>query len=304
MYRQKIQLINEYTPLHALKYSTSNTKIYMKRDDLIGFGGGGNKVRLFEYISADIVKSGAEKIITFGSIHSNHVRVTAVIATMLHCECDLIILEDSEEIDDKNVLSPNLLLTQYCQDIHIVKCKTSDAKEFIDDYLDRQRAIGKKYYWIPGGGHMDIALQGYADAAEEILKQTEDMAVKLDAIFVPCGTGTTQAGLIKGINGTVPVFGVSVARSVERCEEEIGKLLKDDDYKKLIKVLPKSVGYGESDFRVDKMIKDIVRSDGIYLDPIYNAKSFFAMIKYLEDHIELRNILYLNTGGTPNLFVK
>ena len=52
----KVHLINSTTPVQKLNYKIGNTNIYMKRDDLIDFAFGGNKVRLFEYIAADILK--------------------------------------------------------------------------------------------------------------------------------------------------------------------------------------------------------------------------------------------------------
>ena len=55
----KIKLINCITNCQKLNYSIGNATIYMKRDDLIDFGFGGNKVRLFEYIAADVKEQGA-----------------------------------------------------------------------------------------------------------------------------------------------------------------------------------------------------------------------------------------------------
>lgn len=74
---EKIELIHGTTGLYRLNYSIGNINIYMKRDDLLDFAFGGNKVRLFEYIGAMVKKKNADKIITFGSVYSNHIRVAA-----------------------------------------------------------------------------------------------------------------------------------------------------------------------------------------------------------------------------------
>lgn len=100
---KKVNLLKGVSPLQKLNYRVGHTEIYMKRDDLIGFGGGGNKVRLFEYIASDIIKQHSKKIITFGSIHSNHVRVAAIVASHLEIPCDIIILQDNKF---ENIIPP------------------------------------------------------------------------------------------------------------------------------------------------------------------------------------------------------
>ncbi|MCP4707184.1 MAG: pyridoxal-phosphate dependent enzyme, partial [Planctomycetes bacterium] len=48
--------------------------IYIKRDDLLGLAGGGNKTRKLEYLVADALNQGADTLITIGAIQSNHCR--------------------------------------------------------------------------------------------------------------------------------------------------------------------------------------------------------------------------------------
>lgn len=298
----KISLFSNKPNTQLLNYKIGDTSVYMKRDDLLDFAFGGNKVRLFEYIAADVAKKGAKKIITFGSIHSNHIRVAAAIACRMGIACDLIILYEKEE--ENGIISPNLKLVKYCGDVHVEYCSTEAAHDFIDEYLCGQEEAGCKYYWIPGGGHIGLAARGYADAAGEILEQLSGISV--DAFFLPCGTGTTQAGLIAGTGGKIPVYGVTVARSVERCRSEITALLREmgktDINEDDIHVLQSDIRYGENSAELNEMISCLVKSDGIFLDPIYNAKSFLEMTRYIGIHPEIKTAVYINTGGTPNLF--
>ena len=50
---------------------------WIKRDDLTGLGGGGNKVRKLEWLIADALRCGAETLVTTGGPQSNHARLTA-----------------------------------------------------------------------------------------------------------------------------------------------------------------------------------------------------------------------------------
>jgi 1-aminocyclopropane-1-carboxylate deaminase/D-cysteine desulfhydrase-like pyridoxal-dependent ACC family enzyme len=284
----------------------------MKRDDLIGFYFGGNKVRIYEYIMSEVIKKDVEKLITFGSIHSNHVRITAAIAAHFNLDCDIIVLiEDGQDIPQ---LEGNSLLLEFIG-VNIYFCKIQKAKEYIDDYLEYQKNKGIKYFFVPGGGHLPIGALGYVDALYEIQTQCKQQNIKIDAIFTPTGTGTTQAGLIYGkklLKFSVDIVGVTVARNIMRCKEEIINML--DALNDLtgysitfessdINILDNgSKKYGLIDEEIIEIMRKVTKSDSVLLDPIYNAKSFLVMEKILKNSNDYKNVIYLNTGGSPNIF--
>ena len=211
--------------------------------------------------------------------------------------CDLILLHEDGEKIEESFSTPNLKMVKYLHNVSVVHCRNSEAHDFIDSYLAKQT----DYYWIPGGGHMAVAIDGYADVAKEIL--SEDTVY--DAIFLPCGTGTTQAGLIYGLDDKIPVYGITVARSVDRCKDVIDDLLQCRDYVATdgeISVLPCNIPYGAKSKEVDRMIGELLRKDGIHLDPIYNGKAFLEMVRFLKNNTTLKKVLYINTGGQPNIF--
>lgn len=309
---KKFKLTHGFTPLVKLKYTINDCNIFMKRDDLLDFYFGGNKVRLYEYIISEIQRQKAEKIITFGSIYSNHVRVTAAVAAYLKMECDIIILKERNN-EEQNPDGNNLLTSLY----NIVKhdCYTDEANEYIDKFLEIQAQRKVKFFFVPGGGHLPIAALGYMDCLSEIQKQCNDIRLDVDVIFTPTGTGTTQAGLLygkKAFNFKGDIVGVTVARDVERCVHEITKLT-DNMNKEFktnyvsnendVKVLEKYIGYGQIDDQIITLMKSLAMSDGILLDPIYNAKSFIVMEKEIKKR-NYKNVIYINTGGTPNIFTE
>lgn len=297
----KIHLINQETCIQKLRTTFSGVNVYVKRDDLVDFAFGGNKVRMAEYIGAVAQEKKCTKIITFGSVHSNHVRVIGCLCNYLGIYCDLIILRDSEEAS----IGGNYKLLKQLKNINIEYCNTSDAHNFIDEYLSQQDNQQINYLWVPGGGHMVEAAFGYRDAAQEILRQQESMGLRFDAVFLPCGTGTTQAGLIMGLKDTdIEVFGLTVARPVERCKSVITNLLQETETKSVnwkVNVLESQIPYGQSTEAVTEMTKLLAQKEGLFLDPVYNAKSFWGMTEYLKKQ-HYNNVLYLNTGGTPNIF--
>lgn len=297
----KIQLIHQETCIQKLRGTYSGTNVYVKRDDLIDYAFGGNKVRMAEYIGAVAQERQCTKIITFGSVHSNHVRVMGCLCNYLGIDCDLIILRDSEEA----IIGGNYKLLQQLKGIHLEYCNTDEAHDFIDSYQAKQESEGINYLWVPGGGHMVEAAYGYRDAANEILRQQKALGVHFDAVFLPCGTGTTQAGLIMGLKDSdIDVIGLTVARPVERCKSVITNMLQktvNTPEEWNVNVLESKIPYGQTSEEVNETTKALAQKDGLFLDPVYNAKSFWGMTEYLKDN-HYKNVLYLNTGGTPNIF--
>src|SRR2546427_9668937 len=68
------------TPLKEaprLAAAIGGPKLWIKRDDMTGFGFGGNKIRGLEFLLADALTQGADTLVTGASPQSNYVRATA-----------------------------------------------------------------------------------------------------------------------------------------------------------------------------------------------------------------------------------
>lgn len=295
------------------KLKSEGKQIYVKREDLLPKYFGGNKVRILASIFSEIDIQDITRVVSFGSRHSNHIRVLAAMMFERDIPCDLIILDDES---NKSITEGNELLA-ILYNANIYFCPSNEAREYIDSHLCNLKKQGEKVLFIPGGGHTVDGANGYVLAVDEITNQTHGLDI--DCIFLPTGTGTTQAGLIFGSklrNWHVKIIGVTVARSPERCRKEIRSLLTelnknydkqfpfyDDD----IEVIDNSEKpYGVIDKDIVDTIRAVAKSDGIVLDPIYNAKTFWKMKSLIKDkeYSSYKNILYLNTGGTPNIFTK
>jgi 1-aminocyclopropane-1-carboxylate deaminase/D-cysteine desulfhydrase-like pyridoxal-dependent ACC family enzyme len=69
----RIKLANIPTPLdevNRLAKKIGLSKLFIKRDDLTGLAGGGNKARKLEYDFAEIINGGYDVVITAGGIQS------------------------------------------------------------------------------------------------------------------------------------------------------------------------------------------------------------------------------------------
>src|SRR5512138_3739889 len=112
----RIQLADpSSTPLEYLPRLSSQLKreVFIKRDDVLGPGLGGNKTRKLEYLLADAQQRGLRKVATFGGLQSNHARITTAAACKLGLEPHLFYFEARP----KQILG-NLLLNQLL-DAHV-----------------------------------------------------------------------------------------------------------------------------------------------------------------------------------------
>ena len=97
-------------PLPRLTAELGGPQIWIKRDDCSGLATGGNKTRKLEYLFADAQQHGADTIVSYGAVQSNHARQTAAAGAKLGMACH-ILLEDRTGSNDENYkLNGNVLL--------------------------------------------------------------------------------------------------------------------------------------------------------------------------------------------------
>src|SRR5579875_3859026 len=84
-------------------------EIWIKRDDLTGLTGGGNKTRKLEFLVADALKQGADTLITVGAVQSNHCRLTLAAAVREGLRCRLVLEQRVPGSYDPNASGNNFL---------------------------------------------------------------------------------------------------------------------------------------------------------------------------------------------------
>ena len=90
----------EPAPRLAAELGLAPDALWLKRDDLGGLGGGGNKVRKLEYTCADALAAGATTLLTTGAAQSNHARLTAAAAARLGLGAVLVLYPRAHDLAD------------------------------------------------------------------------------------------------------------------------------------------------------------------------------------------------------------
>ena len=308
------------TPVHALPRLSERLggpEIFIKRDDLLGLAGGGNKTRKLEFLVADALAQGADTLITCGAVQSNHCRLTLGAAALEGLKCRLVLEERVPGSYDVNASGNNFLYRLVGAEERRVVEGGTDLGAAMVQVAEALAAEGRKGYIIPGGGSNALGALGYVSCGEELLAQCFDMGLALDAVVCASGSGGTHAGLLVGLVGNqahIPLVGVSVRHPQVRQEASIHALsgaLTDllginPVPKDAVEVRDEYVGPGYS-LPTEGMIEAVrllAREEGVLIDPVYTGKAMAGLIDMIRQGrwSKGERVLFLHTGGAMSLF--
>ncbi len=310
-----------FTPIEKLSRLSEHLggpEIYMKRDDLLGLAGGGNKTRKLEFIVAEALEQGADTLITCGAVQSNHCRLTLAAAVKEGLKCQLV-LEERVPDSYKPEASGNNFLFQLLgvENIKVVP-GGSDMIGAMQEVADGLNKEGRKPYIIPGGGSTPVGATGYVACAEEILAQTFDMGLNINRVVCASGSTGTHAGLVVGFfgnNSNIPVIGVNVSRKKDLQEEMVYSLVqKTAAHVGIESEIPRSSvvcfdeyvgpGYSLPTSEMAEAVKMLAQYEGILMDPVYTGKAMAGFIDLIrKGYFEKdEKLLFVHTGGSPGLY--
>ncbi|MDR3264720.1 MAG: D-cysteine desulfhydrase [Synergistaceae bacterium] len=305
--------------LPRLSAALGGPTIYMKRDDLLGLAGGGNKTRKLEFLMADALERGADTVITCGAVQSNHCRLTVAAAAKEGLYCQLVLEQRVPSSYDRHAGGNNFLFNLLgVEGVHVVD-GGSDVAAAMRRVADELTSKGRRPYIIPGGGSNETGALGYVACAQEILQQSFELGVSFDGIVLTSGSTGTHAGTLAGIignNAGVPVVGIGINRKKELQTDAVLGLTQKLFEKLEIKtpLARKDVivfddyigeGYSRPTEEMIEAVKLVARTEAILLDPVYTGKAMAGMIDLIKKgyFAGAKNLLFLHTGGSPALYV-
>ncbi len=317
----RVKLCQAPTPLERLPRLTAELggpDIWMKRDDLTGTGGGGNKVRKLEFLAGAALAEGADHLVTQGAVQSNHVRQTAAVAAKLGLACTAV-LEHRIETNDSAYLNSGNVLLDRLMGTHIeYRPGGADMQAAIEEVGARLKTQGAKPYLIPGGGSNAVGALGYAAVALEMLSQTNEMGLRMDRLVHATGSAGTQAGLVAGLHAMsspVRVLGIGVRAPRDRQEANVLRLAQATaTHMGVDRPVPAAAveancdyvggGYGIPTPGMIEAVRMLARLEGIFLDPVYSGKGMAGLVDLIRRGVFTKgqNVVFLHTGGSVGLF--
>lgn len=310
----KLALLSAPTPIEEISRFRDTLgggpRLFVKRDDAIPFGFGGNKVRKLEFVGAEAIAAGADTLVTVGGVQSNHARATAALAAKLGLHCSLIINGRAPERPTANALLDELLGAE----IEYIPSR-EERGAASEAAMDRLRQAGRAPYFIPLGASNPLGALGFVRAVGELLEQMPAP----DVIVHAASSGGTLAGLVAGcaLHGLATrVIGVSaddpaaeIKATVYRILGGVGELLSPDAGMSTSR--PFIVddgfvgdGYGIPSDASREAQRLIARSEALFVDHTYTAKAMAALISYVRAgrFRDDETVLFWHTGGQVGIF--
>jgi len=280
-------------------------QLLVKRDDLTGLAGGGNKARKLEWLVGDALARGCDTLVTGGAAQSNHVRMTGAAARAAGLTCVAVLGGAPPEVDEGNLVLDRLL------GIDLVWAGAYDGfhlEQVIAETALRLRTEGRSPYQIPLGGASAIGTLGYVEAADELCRQLPGGGL----VYTATGTGGTQAGLVVGLGHHDRVRGVDVG-ALDDVEARIDVLIpavaalaRRPQPRGHLHLDRSHIGeaYGARTEGAREALELGARLEGIILDPVYSAKAMAALIADARGGgiPGGQHVVFLHTGGLPSLF--
>jgi D-cysteine desulfhydrase len=198
-----------------------------------------------------------------------------------------------------------------------------DRNQLLAEAADRVRRAGDRPYVVPEGGSNALGSWGYVRAMHELADDLQGIAAPDHPVTVvyACGSGGTGAGLILGAkllglaDRGIRVAGVNVCDDRAYFVDVISRICADADARWQlgvnvtaadIDIIDGHIGRGYAKSRPEELatIRDVCRSDGVMLDPVYTGKAFHGVITELAaDPARFgAAVAFLHTGGMFGLF--
>lgn len=284
----------------------------MVRDDIFPFIGGGSKARKAVEYETFLKVNGYNAVVTCGGIQSNHNRAIALMAARNRWKCHLCIQGSDERFEQEkgNALLDRLSGAE-CELI-----QPEDTSVAMDRAMEKYKKDGLKPYYVTGGGHDLPGGIAFVKAVQRLKEISTDIDYKPDYIFHASGTGSTQAGILVGLEkvgwSDVKVIGISVARQYERGKKVISDFanMLGQYYQQQINYENRVLfntdylfgGYEKYIPEMQTFLESVMRKTGLVFDTTYSGKAFYGMMDTIsKEQLKNKNILFWHTGGIMNI---
>jgi D-cysteine desulfhydrase family pyridoxal phosphate-dependent enzyme len=308
-------------PLARLAAVLGGPELWVKRDDLTGLALGGNKARKLEYLLGAARAAGATTVMTTAGVHSNYLRMTAAAARKAGMRPILFMRGSGQEPIQGNLLI-NHIVGAEMRFINVTDPWSPEAQAIMNSAAAELEQQGERVYVMTiQTTHAPLAALGYVYAALELYQQLLDQDRTANVLFLPTGSGITQAGLILGAKllhwplqvvgvagapHTAPAHRARVAEIVTRTAALLDVDLTLDPAEVTVVDEYAGIAYGVATPGVVEAIRLCGEHEGLILDPVYSGKAMHGLLDWIAQGklTAQDSAIFLHTGGAPNLFAQ
>lgn len=267
--------------------SQHDIELWIKRDDQLHPIISGNKWRKLKYLVNHALELNAHTLISMGGAYSNHLHALGFVGKMLGLQTVGYVRGERP-----STLTPTLQdLQDWGMDLRFIS--RSDYRQ-LRHYQHWQALpdLKARQYWLPEGGAQPLALQGVAEMIHEIDRP-------YDWLCVPCGTGTSLAGMIQAAPKTVQLLGFAALNHAEFLRTDIAKLIANPFYNWQVNLDYHFGGFAKTTPTLLQFMTTFQQRTGIPLEPIYTGKMLYGIYDLIAKHYFPlgTKIIAIHTGG-------
>lgn len=283
---QKSFLTQIFDPLLEKK----QISCWVKRDDQIDPIISGNKWRKLKYSLDHALKMNYHTVVSMGGAYSNHLHALAYTCKQLNIKSIGFIRGEQP----KSMNSTLKDLQHWGMKLHFIS--RAQYRELRNcNHQDKILALKSGEFWLAEGGASELALKGVAELTTEYHQQ-------FNTVCVPCGTGTTLAGIIAASDPTTQIYGFSALKGAGFLRDDVKKLLSKQRVNNThwdIQLAYHFGGFAKHDQNLLTFMNHFEDQHNIKLEPIYTAKMFYGLFDLIQqDHFKPGiKIMALHTGG-------
>lgn len=311
----RVDLLGDPTPLepmHRAGAALGHPGLWIKRDDCMALGMGGNKVRSLEYWIGAALARDRDMIVAAGSPASNQCRLAAAAAARTGLSALILYAGDADE-----PLHANAALTRlFGAGIRWLGPVSEDERNRLAGAaIDELEAAGRRPYLI---GDPIVGALGYARAARELAAQADVAGARPRHIVMPGSMGVTEAGLILGASLldlpwrfhliSVEYGADELRRRLDRILVQAGALLGHERPglagKVNIDVGQLGGGYDHPTEEAGKAARFFAETEALVIERTYVAKTFSGLMRLIADGVipPDEEACIIHTGGAPSIF--
>lgn len=283
--------------------------LFVKREDLCGFGFGGAKTRL---LPSMLERASAEKssaIVTGGRWNSNWVPLAVLAA--VRAGMDAHVVFDCGPAGRGPSLAPQLARSLGAQVHSVGEAGASDVQSAIDSIARSLVESGERPYAVPRAGRDPVAARAYSRIIDEVAEQVD---WPNEVVFhVPVGSGGLACGLALGLAvGRFPgrVIGVSVTTSAAKAWSKIVRMSDDlaaeagvtagDLIARITVVESPSTPDGRGSW--PRAMRRVVDDLGLMLDPVFTEPTWKAAFAAGNPAHGSSFAVLMASGGVPAFY--
>lgn len=292
----------------SLARSVGLEALWVKRDDLVHAAYAGGKVRKLETLLAAAKASGAERLVTFGSVGSHHALATAVHGRALGFEVELLLLPEPRSAYVKETLGRTLATGARASLVGSMRSAEARASDL---------AAGGRSYVIPVGGSSALANVGFVAAGFELAEQiARGVLEEPEHVYMPLGTNGSAAGLALGLAAAglerVKVVAVRASSPSTSSQENVARSVAETsaflrarapgfpEVRTRISIDGGELGrgYALSTPRADRALQ-IAKTSDLALETTYTAKAFAALARDAREGRVKRALFWMTHDPRP-----